>query len=195
MGMKLVAGPTVEPLSLSELKEQCKIQWNTEDAMLQDIYIPAARRTIEEYCDRSFVTQTWRMTLDDFPTKCGGLIKLPRCPVISVSSIYYTATDGTSTLYSSSNYRVQTDDEPCRVMPAYGTIWPATRGDIGNVIITYTAGYGANGTYTPKPLKQAIAYLAAQWCKSREPVTNELANTVPYTLEWLISPFKAGQYV
>lgn len=193
MALKLITGPTIEPVGVEDVKRQARIVFDTEDHLLQNMYIPAARQSCENWCHRGFITQTWRKTLDTFPGT-SGVIYLDRGPVIAVTTITYLSTAGVSTTLDSSNYRVSTDDEPCRIVPAYGYTWPTSRGDIANVAITFTVGYGSNATYVPKPIKQAICFTAAQWCKFREPIHEGTINEVPKSVEWCLADYQMRLY-
>ncbi|MBN9265961.1 MAG: phage gp6-like head-tail connector protein [Hyphomicrobium sp.] len=100
----LVTGPSVEPVTLDELKAWAKIDSADEDALLTSL-IAAARDAAEQYLRRALITQTVRLTLDldgrgidlpegvyDLPVSAiyGGLptvVELPRPPVSSVTSV------------------------------------------------------------------------------------------------------------
>jgi hypothetical protein len=74
----LKTAPTTEPLSLIEAKEHLRIDSNQEDGLLQNL-IAAARGYCETFQNRSYLTQTLELWLDEFP--CEDHIDLPRPPV------------------------------------------------------------------------------------------------------------------
>jgi hypothetical protein len=68
MSLQLVVPPAVEPVSLSELKEFLRIDPGdtSNDATIWSLGV-AARQWTEVYCQRRWVTQTWRLSVDFFP--------------------------------------------------------------------------------------------------------------------------------
>jgi uncharacterized phiE125 gp8 family phage protein len=106
--------------------------------------IQAAREYVEAATHRALITQTWDLKLDAFP--CGEIC-LPKAPLVSVTSITYTAADGTSTTWSSTLYTVDAPTGPRaqagRIAPAYSQYYPTTRTDLNAVVVRFVAGYGA----------------------------------------------------
>lgn len=159
----------------------------TEDTLLTN-YIKAARNFAETYTRRGFINQTWRLKMDVWPADA---IILPLSPLSSVTSITYTDTAGTSQTWSSSEYTVDTDNNPGRITPAYGYTWPASVRDIENAItVTHVVGYGATSASVPEPIRVAIRMLAAHWYENREPVAEKTMSPVPMTVESLLWQYK-----
>src|ERR1051325_11329554 len=104
MALTLSTAPTVEPVSLDEAKGQVRVEldFHSDDALILGL-IAAARRLAEVFCGRAFLTQTWDLTLDAFPSGWGprwpatlggrDAIRLPRPPLQSVSYVKYVDTD------------------------------------------------------------------------------------------------------
>lgn len=111
----------------------------TTDPMFMS-FIKAARVSAEGYTRRALMTQTWDLVLDCFP---GWEIYIPKPTLQSIVSITYLDTNGTSQVLSADQYVVDTQSTPGRIIPAYGLIWPSTRGQINSVTIRFIAGYGA----------------------------------------------------
>jgi len=131
-----------------------RIDSTADDAAI-DVQIIAAREAIEEMIGRALITQTWRLTLDDWPA--GDYIELPRSPVQSVTSVTYYDTDDTSATLASANYTVETDPEPGRITLDYNQDWPTTILRPANAIqIVFIAGYGDAASDVPGPIKQAL---------------------------------------
>lgn len=80
MGIEVVTAPTLEPVSLFEVKDMLRLDHDDheEDDSLQQM-IGAARGICEEYQDRAYVTQTLRLWLDAFPSE--DYIELRRPPL------------------------------------------------------------------------------------------------------------------
>ncbi|WP_343735261.1 hypothetical protein [Acidovorax sp.] len=151
-----VTDATTEPLTLAEAKAHLREeQGETHNDLLISSLISVARQAAEDRLQRTLLTTTWLRTLDRFPF-CGGHVELYRPRVISVDSVEYLSRDGTLTLLSPSAYELDPTAEPGLLLPAHGTIWPATRVRPGAVQIRYTAGYGATANKIPGPIVQWI---------------------------------------
>ena len=166
--------PTVEPVSLEELKAHLRVDIDDDDALITSIG-KAARQQAEVYTGRAFCTQTWDLFLDSWPT----VIYLPYPPLSSVTSITYTDTAGDSQTVSTSVYTVDTDSEPGRIYLAYGQTWPTTRGIRHAITVRYVCGYGAAAA-VPENVKHAIKIMAADMYENREEVvTGTTVNRIP----------------
>lgn len=160
MGLKLVTALETEPVSLGEIKEQCR---SDPDESAQDslfyAYAQAARQWIEEECLLSVGEQTFDLVLDAFPP-LDGEIKLPRRPLITVESVQYYDSDGTLQTWGSSNYDVDATGVLARLKPDPDSSYPSTKERLGAVTIRFTAGYSANSPSEtdplPEPVRQAL---------------------------------------
>lgn len=132
--------PAGEPLSPADFKQHQKISASDEDTLIA-AQLSAARRWAETFTRRQFVLATWKLYLDRFP--CYAL-RLPRPPLISVSSIQYVDTAGATQTLDDSLYQVDHNHEPGLIVPDFGQVWPTTRDGTPNAVtVTYLAGYGA----------------------------------------------------
>lgn len=183
MALKRTVEPTTEPVSLDEAKSQCRVDTSDDDIFITGL-IAAARDYVEKTARRAFITQTWRLSLDEWP--CGDEIELPKPPLVSVSSIIYKDTVGAQTTLSSSTYIVDTDSEPGRVKLAYGESWPSDTLYPANPIqITYVAGYGVAAA-VPQWAKQAIKLLIGHWYENREETIAATIKNIPLGVDSLI---------
>ena len=64
--LTLVTAPATYPVTLAELKSHLAIDVATEDTRLTSL-IAAATDLCEIFTGRSFVTQTWKLTMPSFP--------------------------------------------------------------------------------------------------------------------------------
>lgn len=140
---------------MSEARSQCRITETDEDAQIFD-WIKRATAIVEGRARRQLITATWQLKLDAWP--CEPFIAVPRPPLLTVTSIAYTDTSGSSQTWASSNYIVDAASEPGRVALAYGASWPSARSIVSAITITYTAGYGA-ASAVPATFKGAIYHL------------------------------------
>lgn len=158
--------PATEPVTLAELKAH--VHEDLDDATnntYMTALIAAARDWCEKYTNRSFITQTWVMTMQSFPAS--DRIYLPRGPIQSDGVLTVNYFDSATVLqtWSSSNYMtevltnslyLQRDKEWPVVDTGYP--WP--------IYITYRTGYGTAAN-VPETIKLAIKQLAAFWYEFR----------------------------
>lgn len=193
MSVSLVTGPAIEPVSLLEAKAQCRIDPTVtdEDALLTD-YIRAAREWAEHFTHRAFISQIVDEKRDGFP---GCVWETLSAPVISVTSVTYTATDGTSTTWSSALYLTDIPAGPkagpARIMPIYGGYFPSTRSQMNAVTVRVVVGYGTTAASVPSAIRSAIKLMVAHLYARREPVNiGNLVTPIPLSAESLLWPYK-----
>ena len=173
--LSLVTGPTLEPVTLAEAQEHCRVDSRAEDAFLTRA-IQTAREYVESVTNRALITQTWDWTLDRFP--CATSFEVPRPNLLSVTSISYMDTDGATQTWASTNYRVGVragpKAQPGRIELAYQQSYPLTRSVIDAVTIRFIAGYHATAatavTNCPAALKSAILLLVGEMYERRTEV-------------------------
>lgn len=155
-----------ECVSAQEIVTHARIEVGDENATVLPTLIAAARRHAEEYLQAAFLEQTWQWALDDF---CDAeLCKVPRPPLISVSSIVYIDIAGASITLPTTDYKVDTISQPGRIVPAYGKEWPSTRDEINAVVVTFKAGFGTQPSAVPADIRLAIMMAAAHYFWNRE---------------------------
>jgi len=186
MILKRTVDPTEEPVSVTEAKAHLRVDLADDDLLIGSL-VTAARQYIEDTAARALCTQTWRLSLDEWPTI--GYIELPRPPLQTVSSIVYTDSAAVAHTFSTDYYDVDTDSEPGRVVLEYGDTWPTgTLASTNPIQVTYVAGYGAVAS-VPQHLKQAILLLTAHWYENREAVMVAQGTTIqnlPLAIDSLI---------
>jgi len=163
--LTLVAGPTIEPLSLEDAKAQLRVTDDHENALIADL-ITAERQYAETYLSRALNLQTWDLGLDGFPSDSS--IVIPRPPLVSVTSVSYRDTGGTVQTWDAANYTV---DKPAgekampgRVSRQYDVPWPITLGEPNSVTVRFVAGYGATAQSVPAIIRVAIKqWVADAW--------------------------------
>lgn len=133
--------PLVEPVSLTEAKLHLRVDHTADDTLIGSL-IRAARQYCENFQNRTYIATTYNLKLSHF----SDVIELPRSPVMSVNSITYVDSGGTTQTVSSSVYELDTYQEPNAIVLKYGQIWPNTRGARNDITVNYTAGYSASFT-------------------------------------------------
>lgn len=152
---KTTSGPTIEPMTLDELKTRLRITTCHFDSELQDL-LKSARTTIENETNRKLITQTVEMYIEDFPGLYGP-IEIRLAPIQSITHIKYYDQDDVLQTYSSGNYYTDLNSTPPRIVLEDSQQWPETELYRPNkVIVTMQAGYGATAASVPAAARLAI---------------------------------------
>tara|TARA_R100000655_G_scaffold83884_1_gene123489 strand:+ start:1042 stop:1704 length:663 start_codon:yes stop_codon:yes gene_type:complete len=196
-------------ITLAEAKTHLRIDGSEDDTYLNAL-ISTAQFTAEKYTGRAITNQTLKLGLDGLPyaddnkyypegfftapdiNRSLGYIVLPRPPLVSVTHFKYYDEDNTATTFATSNYHVDTQTEPGRLVLKRGKTFPSAS-DLRTANayeITYVAGYGSSRDDVPTPIKQAIKLLVAHLFENREAVTDKSANGIPYTISGMLDPYK-----
>lgn len=191
---KVTSEPAVEPISPTEAKLHLRVDHSADDSLI-GILIQTAREIVEAHTNRSLITQTRVIKLDNFP--CLGTIRLTHGPVQSLTSITYYDQDDVSRTLASSDYWEDFDSNISRVVVK--TSWPATEDKPNAVTITYVAGYGDDSDSVPAAIKQAMLLILAHLYENRQQVivsgTAIGALEIPFGSTVLLSPYVLEQSV
>ena len=139
IGLIEVTAPTVEPVSVAEVKLHSRIGVDTDDTLIA-LYITAARQLCEQKTGRSLAPRTLARYYDEFPDS----IEMPKGPITSVDSLKYLNTSGVLTTLSSALYSLDATQLSSWIVPAYGTTWPSTLTTPNAVQVQYQVGYSAS---------------------------------------------------
>lgn len=156
----------------------------TADPMLGTL-ITAARQVAEARTGRKFITQTWELVLDAFPSE----IELGALPVQSVTSIKYYDTDGVLQTMSASDYVLDADLLPGWIRPAYNVSWPSTRTQSQAVIVRVVLGYGTTGASVPAGIRQWIVAQVSAAFRNYDGLIDGIAVPLPF-LDGLLDSFR-----
>ncbi len=137
MGLKLVTVPTQDPVTLQEIKEYLRVDGTEFDTTISNI-IKAARDAARDYQNRAFFTQTWELSLDEYPAMP---LKIPLPPLQNVVSVKYTDETGKETAMDLNDFVIDKRSEPGRITFKAGKSWPSVKlQPIDAVVIQFTAG-------------------------------------------------------
>jgi uncharacterized phiE125 gp8 family phage protein len=175
-----VIAPPEEPVTLADAKLWAKVDVPDDDPLISGL-ITAGRDYAERVCNRALVTQTLLLTLDSFgpdplesdrffafAPPLSMVLRLPRAPVQSVTSIQYIDTAGNLQTLPANLYLLDAVAEPARICPTWGQVWPITQPyRPAAVQIKFVAGYGL-GAAVPDGIKRAIKTWIADAYYNRE---------------------------
>jgi uncharacterized phiE125 gp8 family phage protein len=164
MNLKVVTGPTIEPVSLAAAKLHLRVDHDDEDTLITSKML-SARLALESICRRAFLTQTLEMRLDEFP---GRRFELPYPPLQSISSIKYVDSDNVEHTVANTSYGFDAYAEPGIVYLRDGYSWPGVSLiAVGGFRVQYVAGWTA-AEAVPETIKNAILLLTGQLYENRE---------------------------
>jgi len=194
MAIKRIIDPAAEPLTLEEVKLHLRVDDDDEDNNIS-LYIRAAREFTESFLGRALVTQTWMLTLDEFPDE---EIKIPLPPLQSITQIAYDDTSGIEQIIDPLSYFVDTQSEPGWVVPAGTLTWPTTIDAINSVRVKFVAGYAPSTdsppdltTNIPYNIKAGMLLIIGNLFENREDnVVGTIANRIPNGAEYLLRRHK-----
>jgi uncharacterized phiE125 gp8 family phage protein len=172
-------GPAV---TLADAKAFLHVWHDDDDAVITHLIAAATDKLdgADGVLGRCLAEQTWRLSLDCFPS---GVIKLPLPPLKAVNSIKYFDRNGDEQTLSAADYKVS----GAGVVAPVGA-WPATWEFPGAVSVEFEAG----STEVPASLKQIIFSLVFFWYENRgagtQP-TGSVAET-PYGFDDAIAQWK-----
>lgn len=151
MSIRLITPPAALAVDLGQARLSARIDGTDADAELEQV-IRQHTGEAEQITGRTFISQTWRVTLDAFTPA----IKLPNPPLVSVESVKFYDVDGVLQTLSPLDYLVDSASEPGYVVPAPGKTWPATAARINAVEVQYVCGYGESESSIPAEIKGYI---------------------------------------
>lgn len=183
MALRLITAPTVEPVSLAEMKADLRVDYSDQDDVISS-YITAARIQFERLTGRAFVTQTWEAVFDAFGCR---EVALDREPVLSVQSVKYDGPDGYEQTLDAGSYDLDNVREPAWVISAGGS-WPSTMDAVNAVRIRFEAGYG-DPEDVPMPIRQAIKLQVRDWFDPNDKARKTIGGHLEVSLA-LLSPYR-----
>ncbi|MGD9545211.1 MAG: phage head-tail connector protein [Methylocystis sp.] len=83
----LFGAPAIEPVSLADAKSWLREDGAEEDQLIQALIV-AARMTLEAYTRRFFITQSWRLIFDGWPSSVAAhaTLYIPFAPFQAVTA-------------------------------------------------------------------------------------------------------------
>ena len=170
VSLRLATATTEDLVTCKEMKDWLKVDEDeTADDAVIDGLIDTAIEKLEVCYQRSFIHQTYEYTLDCFPDY-DDPIRPPRSPLVSVASIRYfetsDLTDTGGTVWSSTEYYVDTKSEPGRIYPV-NVSWPTGTRTQNVGIVQFVAGYSSTPAGVPDQVKADVKQLVARLYEHR----------------------------
>lgn len=173
--------PTVEPISLTEVKDWLKIHPDVaEDDNLLRSLIRSARLWAEKITGQAIMEQTIVEAWDRFPDY--GIFYLSVAPVISVTALEYLDDNGTYQTWAASNYTLDSISRPCRIVnknriQQTGVVYNNQLPNVWRA--TYKAG-NASVTTVDANIKTAMLLQIAMMYENREDIPIGQGSANPY---------------
>jgi uncharacterized phiE125 gp8 family phage protein len=189
MNITVLTPPTIEPVSLAEVRAHCRVDESADDGLLAG-YVLAARQYVESFCGVVLMTSTLRGTADAFPS--AGPLTLPVHPVQSVTAVRYYDDAGALQTWSASAWETDLTGINPRVGPKAGYGWPTPAARLGAVQVEFVAGYGASPGAIPEQIRQRILLMVGHFYANREEVVvgaGITATKLPF-IDALLAPFR-----
>ena len=183
----LLAGPSVEPITLGDAKQFLRVQHDDDDDIITAL-IAGSRIHVETQTRRALITQSWRLTRDVWP-KTGCLALLP-VPVHTLDAARVYRSDGTALALDVAGFVLDASGAPARLSFAHG-VPPAPERSVSGIELDLTCGYGDEPEDVPEPLRHAIRLLVAHWYENRGIVAaGGEAAVLPQGVPALIAPYR-----
>lgn len=184
----LLTPPSVEPVTLSEVKAHARIESSADDELLTSL-LKSARQWCEAYLRRALISQSWALHLSGVPRS--DRIVIPRGPLLSVTKIQIFDDHDVATDWGSENYFVNTASQPGEIVLRSGSTWMSPTRCSNGIVIEYIAGYGATAENVPQDIRLAIKQLVLHWYEHRgEASTSSTYARAPLTIEALLQAHK-----
>lgn len=181
-GLTLVSAPALEPISLAEAKAHLRVTSVSEDALISRL-IKTARVLAETMTRRAFITQTWDLFFDEFPSEA---IYVPMPTLQEVTFVKYVDLDGNPQTLDPTIYLVDKAREPARITLAWLRFWPTYRNQANSINVRFKAGYGDNATDVAEPVRQAILLSLTNWFENRSSVGSNSLAELPASAQALL---------
>lgn len=187
MALVMTSGPALEPVTVSEAKAFMRIDGSAEDVLIASLLL-TSRLHIETALGLALITQSWRLTLDEWPR--ARSLAIPLKPVAAVDAVRVRNAAGVAVTIAALEYIVDGKGMPPRLVRT-GPVWPVPGRSVAGIEIDFTAGYGATPTDVPEPIRHAILMLAAHWYEHRDPIEIGRPETrIPAAVSDLLMPFR-----
>lgn len=157
------SGPSIEPITLEEMKTRLRVSGCDFDSELSDMLI-SARQQVEADTYRKLITQTVVMYQEDFVSLLGPL-EIRLAPIQSITHVKYYDRDDALQTFAAADYYANLTSTPPEIRLKESKQWPNTSLYRPNKVeVTMVAGYGTTAASVPRAAKLAmVEYCRAIW--------------------------------
>lgn len=197
--LTLKTAPAIEPISVPQAISYMRLgPLDDEEINYLMGLIETAREYCEEFQNRAYITQTWEMSMNHFPSaqndplteyRRSNIIEIPKGNLQKINSVKYTDASGAvTTLIDNEDYIVTKRGIIGRIAPPYGRTWPtAALCSLDPIIIDFTCGYGASGMNVPRKVIQAMYMLMSYWWDNRAVADTSVPKEIDFAVRALLS--------
>lgn len=184
MSLKLITPPTLELVSLADMKLHLRVDHDEEDALIDALTKGAIAHLdgwtgVLGWC---IGAQTYVQAYDAFPA---GPIRLPVGPLIEVVSVEYADAGAAYATLPAAEYDVDDVSSPGWIVPVGE--WPSVEGT-NAVRITFRAGHETATHPRLDAVRVIVKLLVGHWYLNREAVvTGTIATEIPISAASLIA--------
>jgi uncharacterized phiE125 gp8 family phage protein len=189
--IRRVVAPASLPVTLSEAKSHCRVDYSDDDAFISALLDAAVSHIdAEGELGRAMITQTWAQWEMQSP----GWPRLKMGPFQALVSVEYYDADGALQTATLADFETRLDRDFVIVKPKEDREWPRADTRADAIKITYTAGFGDAASDVPRNIRHAILMLVAHWYENREAVAEARMAPVPMAVEALLNNERVGWY-
>lgn len=168
-------------LSTADAKSFIRVDASTEDTLVGALR-DSAVRYVEDYLNTHFGQDTATLYLDGFFN-----VRVPVCPVVSLTSVQYYDVGGTLQTLASSGYYYDFKSDVARIVwndPP--SVWEDT---LNAVQVNLTIGHAVDEI--PEPVLHAIRLLVSHFYDMRQvTVAGRNIGEVPFAVSALLNPYR-----
>lgn len=190
--LSLITAPTELPVTAAQAAIHSRIDDPIADAADINARLEAAVTDRQAFTRRQFIEATWELWLDAWPAD--GIIRIPRPPLKTLTSIKYVDPDGTEQTWTDTLYTVVKPAGPNAqhgyVVPAYGQSFPSIRSVPAGIKVRFVAGFGAAAA-VPEIYKQAVKLVFGEMYAFREEQTTGTVSKNLRAADTLCWPYRA----
>ena len=186
MAMMLLLGPAVEPVGLADLKAWLRIDADDEDGLITAL-ITSARLSLETATGKAFITQSWRLVLDQWPGP--PVVNVPLAPLQSLTAARIYNADGTTSALNIDDFLIETAALQTPRITLFKRQPPPLR-PVSGIELDVVAGYGSDGSMVPATLILALKLLVAFWFENRGDEPSGIPLRWPDEISRLVAPFQ-----
>ena len=190
--LELLEAPATTPVTLTEVKDQLRIEHTDDDTLINRlINVAVAYTDVQGALGHAMITQKWGQWVNSTPPQT---VKLLLGPLIAVTAVKYYDANGTLQTDTLSNYEIFGTEFSTTIGPKEGFAWPVTQDRPDAIRIEYTIGYGSATTDIPETLRHALMMLIGHWYDNRETTMMDELSNVPYGFDALMDMHRRAWY-